>query len=193
MSFWLCFVPLFVAVDAIGVLPLFISLTGEMDGQQVRKVIIQSVLTATLVALAFLAAGPSLLRFLGISVEDFMIAGGTLLFAISMVNLLGLEERHRHRDAESLGAVPLGVPLITGPAVLTTSILLLPQHHFAVTALALVANTLLAGVIFSFAKGIFRLMGKAGVRTIAKVAYLILAAVGVMMVRKGILVFVRPA
>jgi len=193
MSFWLCFVPLFVAVDSIGVLPLFISLTGEMGSQQVRKVIIQSVLTATLVALAFLAGGTALLQLLGISVEDFMIAGGTLLFAISMANLLGLEGRHNHLDAESLGAVPIGVPLITGPAVLTTSILLLHQHGFAVTALALVANTLLAGILLSFSKQIYRVIGKAGARTIAKVAYLVLASLGVMMVRKGVLTFVRPS
>ncbi|HRY28572.1 MAG TPA: MarC family protein, partial [Elusimicrobiota bacterium] len=79
-TFWQCFVPLFVAVDAIGVLPIYLGLTQGFSREQHRRVILQSMLTATVVALAFLAAGPAVLRFLRITVPDFMVAGGTLLF-----------------------------------------------------------------------------------------------------------------
>ena len=93
-EFWVCFVPLFVAVDAVGVLPLFLSLTEGMDRARLRRVVIQSVITAAAVALAFLTFGPVLLRFLGITVPDFMIAGGVLLFAISLSDLLTKEHGH---------------------------------------------------------------------------------------------------
>jgi multiple antibiotic resistance protein len=127
-AFWLCFVPLFVAVDAVGVLPLFLSLTEGMDNTRVRIAIIQSVITASIVALVFLVFGSALLRYLGITVPDFMIAGGFLLLAISLNDLLSGEKNQYKSDPDSLGAVPLGVPLITGPAVLTTCILLAEMH-----------------------------------------------------------------
>jgi len=81
-SFWLCFVPLFVAVNAIGVLPMFISLTEGLDIRRVRRVLYQSVVTATVVGLSFLAVGQAVLRLLGITVADFVVAGGTLLFTL---------------------------------------------------------------------------------------------------------------
>ena len=185
-SFWLCFVPLFIAVDAIGVLPIFISFTQDIKPRRVRTIIYQSVITAIIVALFFLIGGKAILDMLGITVSDFMIAGGVLLFAISINDLLTSDKIQRKIDPESLGAVPLGVPLITGPAVLTTSILLLNEHGFVPTAVAILINVLIAGVVFSFSIYIHRFLGKAGSKTLSKIASLLLAAIGVMIVRKGI-------
>jgi len=185
-SFWLSFVPLFVAVDAIGLLPMFISLTHEMDKPRIRRIIFQSVVTATAVALAFLAVGTALLKYLGITVADFMIAGGILIFVIAMSDILRTEKPLLQADPESLGAVPLGVPLITGPAVLTTSLLLINAYGPVPTGTALVTNMLIAGLVFSLARHIHRFLGKAGAKTVSKIANLLLAAIGVMMVRKGI-------
>jgi len=186
-AFWLCFVPLFVAVDAIGVLPMFMSLTQNIDSRRIRRVIYQSIVTATMVALIFLAIGTWVLKLLGITVADFMVAGGILLFVISMSDLLTAEKIQRQVDPESLGAVPLGVPLITGPAVLTTSIILINEYGLAATAAAIVINILIAGVVFFFAGSIHLFLGKAGAKTISKIASLLLAAIAVMMVRKGII------
>lgn len=85
-EFWLCFVPLFVAVDAIGVLPFFLSLTEGMPADRLKKVVAQSVVTAATVALVFLVFGPVLLRFMGIPVSDFMIA--VLLIRKGVVEML---------------------------------------------------------------------------------------------------------
>lgn len=185
-DFFLCFVPLFIAVDAIGVLPLFISLTEGMERSRLRGVVFQSVITASIVALAFLAFGPVLLRFLGITVPDFMIAGGVLLLAISLSDLLSGEKKQRQADPESLGAVPLGVPLITGPAVLTTCILLTEIHGGALTAAAVVVNIAFAGLLFMFSHPITGFLGRTGSKTVSKVASLLLAAIAVMLIRRGI-------
>jgi multiple antibiotic resistance protein len=185
-DFWLCFVPLFVAVDAVGVLPLFIGLVQDMDPKAVRRAIYQSTATAAAVALAFLAVGTGVLTLLGITVHDFMIAGGCLLFVISMTDLLTAPKARREVDIESLGAVPLGVPLITGPGVLTTSVLLLNEHGLAPTAASIIVNILIAGVMFRFADSINRVLGKAGSKTLSKIASLLLAAIAVMMVRRGV-------
>ena len=185
-DFWLCFVPLFVAVDAEGVLPLFISLTEGIEPAQLKKVVVQSVITASTVALVFLVFGPLLLRFMGITVSDFMIAGGILLFAIALSDLLTGEKRHRLTDHGSLGAVPIGVPLITGPGVLTTCILLVGIYGRVLTSAAVLANVALAGVIFAFSTPITRVIGRTGAKTLSKVASLLLAAFAVMLIRKGI-------
>jgi len=108
--FWLCFVPLFVAVDAIGLLPLFLALTEGVKDRDLRRIILQSILTAAGVAIGFLVLGQAVLSLLGITVHDFMIAGGILLFGIAFSDILSSEKPQRAVDPESLGAVPLGVP-----------------------------------------------------------------------------------
>lgn len=185
--FLLCFVPLFVAVDIPGVLPIYINLTEGLSPGQKRRVLIQSLLTASAVALVFLAVGPTVLAYLNITVSDFMVAGGLLLLVISLSDLLTGEKRQRLVDPETLGAVPLGVPIITGPAVLTTSVLLASVHGMTVTSLALLFNIGIAGVIFWFAQPITRFLGNAGTMILSKIASLLLATIAVMLIRKGII------
>ncbi|MBN1270143.1 MAG: MarC family protein [Kiritimatiellae bacterium] len=188
-TFWICFVPMFVAVDAFGVLPLFINLIQEVEPARIRRVIVQSVVTAIVVALLFLAIGTALLRLLGITVADFMVAGGLLLFVISVRDIMTGEKTQRKVDVDTVGAVPIGVPLITGPAVLTTSILLMNQHGAALTSAVVVINILIAGLIFLFARPISRGLGNAGTKTLSKIAGLLLASIAVMIVRKGVVQF----
>lgn len=187
--FFLSFVPIFVAVDALGVLPIFMGFIEGADEKKIRRVIWQSVITAVIVSIAFLLIGKAVLTLLGVTIADFMIAGGALLFVISLADLLMLEKRRLMVDLESLGAVPLGVPLIVGPAVLTTMMLLLNEHGFMPTVTAAVANIVIAGVIFYLHKPINRIFGHVGVRVISKLSHLILASIGVMMVRRGIMSF----
>ena len=189
-SFWLCFVPLFVAVDAVGLLPLFINLTEDIEPQKIRRIILQSMITALIVALIFIAVGTAILRLLGVTVADFMVAGGTLLFVISIRDIFATDKRSYVADPEIIGAVPIGVPLITGPAVLTTSLLLINEHSLFVTAAAMCVNILIAGVVFYFAPFINRVLGKTGSKTVSKITSLLLAAIGVMIVRRGIAAFI---
>lgn len=189
-SFWLCFVPLFVAFDAIGVLPVFINLTGGVEKKQVVKIILQSMVTALIVALVFVFVGIGIFQFLNITVADFMIAGGTLLFIISIRDILVPDTKAYIVDQNSVGAVPIGVPLITGPAVLTTSLLLISEHSVVITSLAIAANILIVGGIFFMAPLINRILGKTGSKAISKIISLLLAAIGVMIVRRGIAMFI---
>jgi multiple antibiotic resistance protein len=186
-KFWLCFFPIFVAIDAIGVLPMFMTFTEGLEKSRIRRIIIQSVVTAAIVALVFLAVGKIILNILGITVSDFMIAGGTLLFIISLNDLLTMETKSRQIDPESLGAVPLGVPLIAGPAVLTTILILVNEYGSLATVAALIVNIVITGVTFWLSEPIIRLLGKSGAKTVSKLGALLLAAIAVMMVRKGLM------
>lgn len=189
-NFWLCFLPLFVSVDAIGVLPMFINFTEKIEDSRIKWVVLQSVITATVVAVLFLLIGNSILEILGISVPDFMIAGGALLFTISLNDILSLEKREQAIDPESLGAVPIGVPLIVGPAVLTTTMLLNNQYGILLTITAIIINITIAGGIFILSKPIYNFLGKSGSKTISKLASLLLAAIAIMMIRKGIILII---
>jgi len=190
-KFWLAFLPLFVAVDAIGILPMFISFTRDLEKKQVHRIIIRSAITAAIVAVLFLAVGTVMLNVLGITVADFLIAGGALLFIISLGDLLTIEKKDRETDMTSLGAVPLGVPLIVGPAVLTAILLLEPQYGTTATIAAIIANVLIAGLTFWLSVPIIRLIGNSGAQILSKIADLLLAAIAIMMIRRGIFLIVE--
>ncbi len=185
-KFWFCFVPLFVAMDALGLLPIFMGLTEGLSSVDIRRVILHSIITAAAATFLFVAVGKAVLGLVGVTVPDFMIAGGMLLFVISLSDLLSGEKEVRRIDPESLGAVPLGVPLMVGPAVLTTTIILLDQYGTLPVLAAIIANIVIAGAVFSMAEPITRLIGRTGTRTISKLTALILAAIAVMMMRRGL-------
>lgn len=115
-----------------------------------------------------------------------MIAGGALLSIISLDDLLAVEKRWSQIDPESLGAVPLGVPLIVEPAVLTTILILIGEYGPVPTVAALIVNILIAGMTFWMSAPIIRLLGKSGAKTVSKLGNLLLAAIAVMMMRKGL-------
>ncbi|MDD5504040.1 MAG: MarC family protein [Candidatus Omnitrophica bacterium] len=180
------FIPLFVAVDAIGVLPIFASLTDGLSRVQKRKIIIQSMITACCLAIGFIFLGKATFRLLNITVSDFMIAGGTVLFSIAILDILN-PEKNRRIPGSQLGAVPLGTPLIAGPAVLTTSLVMLENYGISATLLSVIINIALAGTIFFFSGALIKTLGVAGSRALSKIMNLLLAAIAVMMIRKGLM------
>jgi len=190
----LTFIPIFVAVDAIGNIPLFISLVEGMSKQQRHRVIAESVTTATVVAIIFMFIGKWVLRLIGITIADFQIAGGVLLFVISMRLLLPGASRVLLSNShdKDVGVFPLGTPLITGPAVLTTTLMMLDSFGIMPTFVSLVINMLIVWLTLSKANAIMKLMGVGGTRAFSKIMYILLAAIGVMMVRRGVAgIFIR--
>ncbi len=184
----LTFIPIFVAVDAIGNIPLFISLVEGVTKKQRHRIIMDSVTTATVLAILFMFIGKWVLRLIGISISDFQIAGGVLLFVISMRLLLpgtskALLSNERDKD---VGVFPLGTPLITGPAVLTTTLMMLDSFGIIPTFVSLVINMLIVWVTLVKADSIMKLMGQGGTRAFSKIMYILLAAIGVMMIRRGL-------
>lgn len=187
--FVLSFIPIFVAVDAIGNIPLFVSLVEGASKKQKQRIIVESVTTATVVAVLFVFVGKWVLRFIGITIPDFQIAGGALLFVISMRLLLpGMQKSllTNGHDRE-VGVFPMGTPLITGPAVLTTTLMMLDTYGIAATCAALLINMLIVWVTLAKADMFMNTLGAGGARAFAKIMYILLAAIGVMMVRRGIM------
>ena len=185
------FVPLFVAVDAVGILPLFASLTAELNSEEKKRVIRQSTVTALALALGFVLVGRIVFRLLGITMADFMIAGGAILFCLAIIDILH-GEKERRLPGKDLGVVPLGTPLIAGPAVLTTSLVSVSQYGASATILSVVLNIMLVGLLFRSASLFMRLIGDAGAKALSKVMSLLLGAIAVMLIRRGVQMVILP-
>lgn len=185
-AYFLAFVPIFVAVDALGMLPIFSGFTQRLDPARRGWLIRQATLMALAVSVAFLFVGKLVFRWLGVTIEDFMVAGGAILFIISIRDLLSYDKAARLPDVE-IGVVPLAVPLMVGPAVLTTSLLLLDAYGLPATLFSIIANLLLCGVILHFSSHLSRLLGEGVSQVLTKVSSLLLGSIGVMLMRRGLM------
>jgi len=185
----LSFIPIFVAMDALGNIPLFIGLTEELTLKQRRRVIFESVTTALILALVFMFLGKMILRIMGVTISDFKIAGGILLFIISTYLLLPgrTKDVFLNKEYKDVGIFPLGTPLITGPAVLTTILILLDSFGVIPVMVSLILNISIVKLIFLNCDFILKVFGQTGVRAFSKIADILLAAIAVMLIRKGII------
>jgi multiple antibiotic resistance protein len=185
------FVSLFVAVDVVGVLPFYLGLASTLAEPDRRRVVGEATLTAAGIGVGFLVVGDAALRVLGVSAADFQVAGGLLLLVLSIYDLLHPVAPLRQVGAR-IGVVPLGTPMIVGPAVLTTLLALARAEGYLVVLAAFGANLVLAWAALRWAGSIERVIGEAGSRAVAKVASLLLAAIGVTMMRTGLETILAP-
>ena len=183
-NFLLAFIPLFIAIDVVGILPIFMSLVNGIEKPQKTKIVNQSVITALSVSIGFLALGKFVFSVLGIEIYDFKMAGGLLLLVFAINDLL-FSEKGKRTITPTMGVVPLGIPLVVGPAVLTSIIVTVDTYGYIPTITSLAVNLAIVWIVFLKSNFIYRLMGEGGSKAFAKVASLLLAAIAVMMVRRG--------
>ncbi len=187
----LAFIPIFVALDAVGTLPILLGLSENMAPRERTRMVRYAMVTALGLGLGFIALGKIVFWLMGIEVYDFLVAGGLILFVLAARELL--TERRAEQvpaDGGMIGVVPLGTPLIVGPAVLTTLLLLIDRYPGAVgigaVIVAFFINLAIAWLIFAQGNRIARILGRAGLRAASKIAMLLLAAIAIMMIREGI-------
>jgi multiple antibiotic resistance protein len=185
-QFLKAFIPLFIAIDPIGLAAVFLSLGTGVPQDQKRKISTQAVWTGGLVALLFLFLGRTIFSAVGITVSDFQIAGGLILFVLAGRDLVQSAAEEPTKLADDFGVVPLGMPLIAGPAAITTLLILTPIVGYTITLLALGANLILVALAFRFSAVLGRAIGSTGMRAISKIIALLLAAIAVSMIRVGL-------
>lgn len=184
-NYLLALIPIFVAIDVIGILPIFISLTDGVETDERKRIVRQSVVTSFAVSMGFLAVGKFVFRVLGVSISDFKVAGGIVLLIIATTDLLFPQKTSR-LTSPTLGVVPLGMPLIVGPAVLTTIIISVDLYSYLPTIFSLIINLLIVWFVFFYSTHIIKIMGEGGAKAFGKVVSLLLAAIAVMMIRRGV-------
>lgn len=182
------FIPIFLAIDVVGTVPIYLALTESLSAKQKAKVLVDSILIATILAVAFIFLGKLILRGLGITIDDFKIAGGILLFILSVYLLMPGKTRDFVTQSltEDIGVFPLATPLITGPAVLVTAMMLLDTFGLIVTLTSLILNMAFTWAVLRYCDSVIKIFGESGIRALSKISYIFLAAIGVMIIREGI-------
>jgi len=186
-KFLQAFIPLFVAIDPVGLAAIFLGLGHHIDRAQRQKIADQATWTGGLVALGFLFLGQSIFRAIGISVSDFQIAGGLVLFILAARDLIQ-SAAEPEKLPPDFGVVPLGMPLIAGPASITT-LLVLAQNEavgLVATLVALAVNLGLVVLALHYSDWLGRKIGATGLRAISKIIAMLLAAIAVAMIRQGL-------
>jgi multiple antibiotic resistance protein len=167
-TFLLAFIPLFVAIDIFGVLPVYVGTTEGLEDSQKRNLVFQATPTAFAVSVLFLVTGRVIFSFLGITEDDFRVGGGVVLLVLAVYDLLFSHDMER-APGPTLGVVPLGIPLIMGPAALTTIIFLVNSYGYGLAVASLLINLLIVWIVFACAGAIKRVLGQAGSKAVAKV------------------------
>lgn len=197
------FVTFFVLIDAIGVAPIFATLTAQGDGAYRRRMAIKSTIVASIIIFAFAFGGAWLLDAMHISIDAFKAAGGVLLFLIALDMVFEKRTERRESRAEDVMAdhddsappedvsvFPIGIPMIAGPGTIATAMFYMTEVQTvaeqAVVGVALGLNLLLVLVIFIAAGPIVKAMGESVAGALTRILGVILAALSVQLLIDGI-------
>ena len=183
-KFLQAFIPLFVAIDPIGLAAVFLGLGQAVAPEKRQRIADQAIWTGGAVALGFLLLGQTIFSALGISGSDFQIAGGAILFILAARDLIQpVAEPEKLPD--DFGVVPLGMPLIAGPASIATLLLLARSLGLWYTLAALGVNLAIVVLVLHYSDWLGRRIGPTGMRAISKIISMLLAAIAVAMIRQG--------
>lgn len=180
------FVTLFAIMDPFLALPVMVTMGQAEDRPTRSRSVNLAVFVAGLVLFIFLFVGQPLLQFLGISLSSFRIAGGILLLLVALQIALDITIGTPHQETGNFAIVPMATPLITGPGVIVTVMLLVASHGFISTILVSLACLLVTWLVLKQADLIHRVLGKQGIMIFARIMGLLLAGVAVEFIRTGL-------
>jgi multiple antibiotic resistance protein len=187
-------VTLFVVVNPIGVVPLFLAVAGRESAAARRRIAAQAIIISAVILLVFIAIGQIVLEALGIDLASFRIAGGLVLLVIALRMVLAETETSSDTDAPLRGNVavfPLAMPFIAGPASIMAVVLLTDNNVYTVWQQAETAVLLLLVLAFTYAclvgaELVQRLLGRTGASVVSRIMGLILAALAVQSILTGL-------
>ena len=179
-------IALFVVIDPIGNIPLFIAFTKKLEKAEHKTVSKTAILTAAALLLLFGMAGTQILQLFGITIFSFMIAGGTLLFIIAIELLTYGEWRFAGGVKEEVGVVPIAFPLLAGPGSITAVIISYQTSGFLITFSSIIIVMVITYVILRMVNPIYKVLGNRGSMIVSRVFAVIIAAIAVEYIVKGI-------
>jgi multiple antibiotic resistance protein len=194
-------VTMFVIMDPVGNVPIFLSVTRRMDARGRRHAAGVAVLTATAVIVVFALVGRQLLTFLDVSVPALQGAGGLLLLLVALELLTdagsGTQPEVSEDDVVAVAMVPLGTPLVAGPGAIVATIVFVNRADgpadLAVIAAGVAAVLLLVHLALRYSDLLIRVLRRSGIMLLSRIAGLLLAAIAVQMLADAVIAFVRTA
>jgi multiple antibiotic resistance protein len=192
------FLAVFIVVDPFGIVPVFISLTSSFSRGRKRATVLKSVIVAFVVLCVFILTGNVILRFLGIQPGSFFIAGGILMFIVSIDLLLGKPGRTKtsgnegDEDRDDVSIFPLAVPMLAGPGAITTVLLYVSEDKSPTFILPVLVGSValalaLAGLTMLLSSYFLRVLGRTGVSVIERIMGIVLTGLSVQFVYDGLL------
>ena len=181
-----CIVALFVIMDPLASLPMFLILTRQQNTRQRQASAVLAAGVAGAALMVFVIAGPAVMSAMSISMPAFEIAGGILLLVMSIQYFLGIEIENPAVKDLNVAAVVVGVPLLTGPGAMTTAVILASQYGLGVVFVSATAVVLLIWAILSLAETINHYIGRFGIEVFSKIMAILLAAVAVEFIKVGV-------
>ncbi|HEX6671842.1 MAG TPA: MarC family protein [Nitrososphaeraceae archaeon] len=179
-------IALFVVIDPIGNIPLFIAFTKKLEKAEHKTVSKTAIITAAALLLLFGIAGTQILGLFGITIFSFMIAGGTLLFIIAIELLTYGEWRFVSKVKEDIGVVPIAFPLLAGPGSITAVIISYQTSGFLITFFSIIIVMTITYVILRMVNPIYKILGNRGSMIVSRVFAVIIAAIAVEYIVEGI-------
>ena len=181
---------LFVTLDAIGNVPLFYSLTSSYDKLKRKSIITRSIALATAILLFFTLLGDLIFDYFEISLEDFKIAGGIVLFLVAIENILGLGGM-RIKEQKDIALVPLATPLLAGPAAISTAMYSFKVYGIISTLASILVNSMIAWFILLKSDYVVEVLGENCANMLSKITAFILAGIAISMIRSGVMEFLK--
>ncbi len=178
-------ISLFLIVDPLGNIPIFIGLTRELGEEDRWRAFKTAVITGFSLLLVFSVAGRWVLELFNITLESFKVAGGALLLVLAF-QLLTKNELEEPGSPEESGVVPLGIPLLAGPGAITTTIVSLETIGTPLTIISVIVVAALTWIILKFINPIYRFLGRTGSLIISKIMAMLIAAIAVQYILEGI-------
>lgn len=182
----LAFLPLFVAIDALGLVPMLLGMTEGMPQEKRKTLVTQSSLVALIVAVLFVLGGEFVFYVIGITVDDFRVAGGILLLVLSIYDVL-FSQQERRSENSAIGIVPIGIPLTIGPAAMATLLILVRTYGYTLTFISLFLNVAIAWLCYRNCHVLVKILGESGSKAYSKVMSLFMAGFAIMMIRIGVM------
>jgi multiple antibiotic resistance protein len=179
-------IALFVVINPIGIIPLFANITQKMQKKERNTVIKTTVITAAALLMIFAAVGTQILSIFGITISSFMIAGGILLFVVSIELLTHGGWRFGGTVSDESGVVPLAFPLLAGPGAITAVILSYQTVGLAITMLSIAIVIGITYAVFYLSGTIYRILGRRGSLIVTRIFAVLIAAIAVQYVVDGL-------
>jgi multiple antibiotic resistance protein len=186
-GFLQAFIMLFVVFDALGNVPAFYAFTSQLAAERRRRIARHSALVAGAILVAFAFLGRLLFEAIRVSVDDFKVAAGVVLFILSVELVLGrLEPGMRRVEPEDAAIVPLATPLLAGPGSISTVMYLVEAVGLIEALTSIALNVALAYLILASSGDIFKVLGRNGSRALTRIIGLIIAAMAIAIIREGL-------
>ena len=187
------FVTLFVIMDPVGTVPVFLALTSRQPSSVRNRAAWQAVVVAFGVIVAFALFGREILSYLNISLPALQGAGGLLLLLVALELLTGRGEQPSATASVNVALVPLGTPLLAGPGAIVATMVFVERMadtpDLVAVALGVVGVHLALWLTLRYSVGILRLLGDSGITLVTRIAGLLLSAIAVQLVADAVRAF----